>query len=382
MASILYEAETQRQHPRYRLPMHASIADRPFDVLDWSLGGFALPATENFKVDDVVRATLSVPFDGYGFATTVTARVCYVSVDKGRTGFAFVDLEERQACLLRFIADAFLSGEVVQAGDVLDVAKRSGGGRSRAMPEAPSLGFAAKAGALGRRLASTTAVLAIIGALGAFLWANVYDELYVVRAETAIVDAKVVNLASPAVGRIGYLNEAETVSLGEPLMTVNPPVGEPIIVQSPCDCLQVERRFSDGDFVKTGDTVVRLMREDATIVVSALVPSEKLMSVYGNSRAQIVYADGRRVDDAVILWRPGQNAASADIPREPLTVVLDPMRPLSPAMMGQPVEVTFDLFDRSALGRVFSSMNRSVSLAAAAFTRGGVDVASRKEDRP
>ena len=215
-----------------------------------------------------------------------------------------------------------------------------------------------------RRLATSAAVFAIIGALGTFLWSNVYEELYVVRAQTASVAAKVVNLASPAVGRIGFVSEKKEVVLGEPLLTVNPPVGDPIVVQSPCDCLQVDQRFSDGDFVKTGDMVLQLMRKDAPVIVSATVPGEELMSLYSVRNGTIVYADGSRVNDAQILWLPGQGAGEENLPREPLTVVLDPRRHLSSSMVGQPVEVSFDLFADSTLGRIVHSIGSSMTASA------------------
>ncbi len=369
MASIRYEAETQRQHPRYRLPMQAYVGGRAYEVLDWSLGGFALKGGSEFRPGERVLAELRVPLGGYDLGISVQAEARYVAPDGTRAGFAFVDINERQASLLRYVADAILTGEIVEVGEVLDVAGRTGSGRSRNPPAAEMPGFMGRMAGLGRRLATATAVMAIIGALGAFLWANVYDELYVVRAQTASVAAKTVNLASPAIGRIGFVNTKSQVALGEPILTVNPPVGNPIVIQSPCDCLQVDQRFSNGDFVKTGDTVLQLMRRDAPVIVSALVPPDQLMSLYSVSKATIVYADGSRVDNADILWRPGQGGDET-LPRDPSTVVLDPERSLSSSMVGQPVEVTFDLFTDSTLGRVVHSVLRPTTVAAADRSEG------------
>ncbi|HEV7415262.1 MAG TPA: PilZ domain-containing protein [Tianweitania sediminis] len=365
MASIKHEAETQRQHPRYRLPMRAGVKGRFYDVVDWSLGGFALQSGSDFTKGEVVRAGLIVPMNGYDLSIKVSAEVRYVADDAKRVGFAFVDLEDPQASLLRYVADALVAGELVAAGDIVDVAGRQGTGRSRGLPGQVSESGWQSLARGGRRLASGAAVLTIIGALGAYLWANVYEEVYVVRAQAASVSAKVVNVASPAVGRVGFLNENAQVALGEPLMTVTPTAGDPITVQSPCDCRQVRQEFSGGDFVKTGDTVVKLMRVDAPMVVSALVPPDRLMSLYGLQKASIVYADGRRVDDAGILWLPGQDNARGDLPRSDLTVVLDPRRELSAHMMGQPVEVTFDLFSDSLVGRLVHSVAGPLSAMAA-----------------
>jgi mannuronan synthase len=360
MGTMTYEAELQRQHPRYRLPMRATIDGQTYQVHDWSMNGFAIEAG-GFTVGKSVMASLAIPFDGYEFGLTVPSEILYSSAPMKRTSFVFLDLEDGQAGLLRYVTDALLSGEVVRAGDILDVARRTEVNAVKQIPAAPKLTTGGRIAHVGRRLAASAGVLAIGAALLAFLSTNVYDEIYVVRSEGGSVSAKTVNVASPAVGRIGFLNQQPEVALGEPLMTINPPVGNPITVQSPCDCIQVDQKFANGDFVKMGEPITRLMRKDAPIVISALVPAEKLMGLYGTRSATLLYADGTRVSDADILWLPGKGASQTDLPREPLTVVIDPEKSLSPDMIGQPVDVTFDLFKDSLPGRAFSFVSEAIA---------------------
>ncbi|SMD13151.1 PilZ domain-containing protein [Fulvimarina manganoxydans] len=355
MASIKHEAEVQRQYPRYRLPIDAIVNGVAYKVLDWSMGGFAIARGGALFPGEIVQANLVIPFLSYDLNVKLKAQVRYVDAETQRAGFSFVELDEQQASILRYLSDAILSGEIVCVGDVIDVSRRAGSGRSRSVPPPPS-GAWHRVATYGRRFGAACGVLAIFGALTVYLWANIYDRLYMVRAEAANVSAKVVNLASPSVGRIGYLNDAREVRLGEPLMTVTPAVGDPITVQSPCDCWQVEQVFAGGDFVKTGDTVIKLMRTNAPIVVSALVPAEQLISLYGVENARIEYADGTRVEKAQILWLPGREDGRSDLPRAESTVVLDPERHLSANMMGQPVKVTFDLFEDSRIGQFMASM--------------------------
>lgn len=353
MGSMAYETEVQRLHPRYRLPMRATIDGKVYQVHDWSMNSFTVDAG-GFAVGASVDAALTVPFDGYEFALTIRSEVLYSSGSMKRTTFAFLALDDKQAALLQYVTDAVISGEVVRAGDVLDIVRRSEPAKVKQIPAPPRLSPGARLAYVGRRLMASAGVLAIAAALVSFLWANVYDEVYVVRTESASVSAKTVNVASPAVGRVTFLSAKTQVSLGEPLMTVNPPIGNPITVQSPCDCVQVDQRFANGDFVKAGEPIVRLMRTDAPIVVSALVPADKMMSLYGVKTASLVYADGSTIESADILWLPGKGDNQNDLPREPLTVVLDPKKPLSADMIGQPVEVTFDLFRESIPGRALN----------------------------
>ncbi|TPP06951.1 PilZ domain-containing protein [Rhizobium glycinendophyticum] len=360
MRGISYEAELQRQHPRYRLPMKATIDGREYDVHDWSMNGFAINA-KGLPAGKKVMAHLTIPFSGYHFSLThVPSEVLYATDGEGRTSLVFSALEDSQISLLSYMTDAIIAGEVVRAGDVLDVARRTDMVRSKQVPAPPRLSTGGRIAQLGRRVAATAGVAAIGAALVAFLSANVYDELYVVRPESASIAAKTVNVAAPAVGRITFLNEKAQLAFGEPLITVNPAVGDPITVESPCDCVQTEQRFASGDFVRTGDPVVRLMRADAPIVVSAAVSDNKLMSLYGVKTASLVYPDGTQVGDAEILWLPGKGGSQSDLPRDPLTVLIAPKKTLSTDMIGQPVEVRFDLFSESTIGRL-------VHTAAAAF---------------
>ena len=351
MGAMSYEAELQRQHPRYRLPMRATIDGRIHEVHDWSMNSFTANVA-GFTAGKKVMVQLTIPFNGYEFSLTVPTEVLYSTESTKRSSFLFLDLEDGQVSLLRYVTDAILSGEVVRAGDILDVARRTDTAKAKQMPAAPRLKPAARFAQIGRRIAASAGVVAIGAALVAFLSANVYDELYVVRPESASIAAKTVNVASPAVGRITFINEKAELSFGEPLITVNPAVGDPITVESPCDCVQTEQRFASGDFVRTGDPVIRLMRADAPIIVSAAVSDNKLMSLYGVKTASLVYPDGTHVGDAEILWLPGKGGSQSDLPRDPLTVLIAPKKQLSSDMIGQPVEVRFDLFQESTIGRI------------------------------
>ncbi|MFC0219126.1 alginate biosynthesis protein Alg44 [Pseudochelatococcus lubricantis] len=365
MGSVLFEAELNRQHPRYRLPMFAVIQGRTYDVPEWSMAGFDIAGDFPLAPGDVVDASLALPFHGYQFGLSVHAVVVNASPEKQRASLAFTGLDERQASLLRYITDAVLAGEVVAVGDVLDVARRNETVRARDVPPPPTPGPLGRLTNIGRRVVTTGAVAALGIALAAFLWTNVYDRLFVVRAESAAVAAKIINLASPAVGRIDYLNPRRRLQLGEPLMTIAPPEGDPITVQSPCDCIQVEQKLAGGDFVRAGDTVVTLMRADAPIVVTATVPDDRLMSLYGLRSAAVEFADGSRVDNAGILWLPGKGDGQTELPRSPSTVVIDTGRELTADMLGQPVTVRFDLFSDSTIGRVVASFReQSTSVAA------------------
>ncbi len=182
------------------------------------------------------------------------------------------------------------------------------------------------------------------------------------RPESAAVTAKTVNVAAPSIGRITFLNEKREVSFGEPLMTVNPAVGNPITVE----CLAIGSRSTSVSPMAILSVPAirwsRLMRADAPIVVSATVGDNLTDEPLRRRDRSLVYSDGTSVGRPKYSgFRqrriPGRSAARA------LTVLLAPKKALSPEMIGQPVEVKFDLFGDSMIGRL-------VAVATSVWPRG------------
>src|SRR5690349_15867286 len=101
MTMITHEAEVQRQHPRYRLPMKCLHAGTQVSVIDLSVGGIGVrsgtfPAVPGHIVD----LTLIFPFNGYELTLPVQAEVRYVNEEHGRVGMRFANVSPRQHNLL------------------------------------------------------------------------------------------------------------------------------------------------------------------------------------------------------------------------------------------------------------------------------------------
>ena len=138
MTKITHEAEVQRQHPRYRIPVRCIHDGTQFSVIDISVGGLSLrTGSLDAKPGHLLDLTIIFPFSGYELTTTVCAEVRYIAGEHNRIGLRFVDVSQRQHSLLRFILDAYLAGEVVEAGDVLDVVSRRNEGKTREVHQRP-----------------------------------------------------------------------------------------------------------------------------------------------------------------------------------------------------------------------------------------------------
>ena len=109
MTKIAHEAEVQRQHPRYRIPIRCIYNGTQISVVDVSVGGIGLRAGSfEVKPGRVLDLTLVFPFSGYELTLPINAEVRYIAEEHSRIGLRFVDVSPRQHNLLRFILDAIL----------------------------------------------------------------------------------------------------------------------------------------------------------------------------------------------------------------------------------------------------------------------------------
>ena len=67
-----------------------------------------------------MQATLLFPFDGFELSLPVDLEVRYINAEGGRIGCRFANLTKRHISSLQFLVGAYVSGEVVNAGDVID----------------------------------------------------------------------------------------------------------------------------------------------------------------------------------------------------------------------------------------------------------------------
>ena len=116
MRQIVHEAETQRQHARYKLPLKVFFKGKLFKVADWSVGGIGIAgidADTEAEVGSVSTFRIIFPFDSFELLLAVEGEIRYVDVATHRMGVRYVRLTPRQSNVMRYLVDALLSGEVV-----------------------------------------------------------------------------------------------------------------------------------------------------------------------------------------------------------------------------------------------------------------------------
>lgn len=348
MASeIRHETEVHRQHVRLRIPIVVEIDGARFTVDDWSLGGFGvLGALPRRRPGERLNARLHLPFEDFELALETECELVYRLEDGSRFGCRFTGLGAGQLALFRYLVDAYLSGELVSAGDVL--AAHARGATGLVLP-GRGAGAPARRG-LSARLARALAFLLLLAAgagLGALAWLGARERWLTVVAEAAIVEAPVVRLIAPAAGRIRPGEPDPVLSVGAPLGTVQTETGE-VALGSPCECGLVDWLVGPGERVEAGQPVALLAAVDRPLLVRASVPARAAGRLAAGGAAEIVLPGGAgRVPGRIerIDLRPqllglatGDPLAAA---RRPLLVVVRPDRPLDFVLLGTPVEVRF-----------------------------------------
>lgn len=355
MGNVVHEAEVQRQHARYKLPLKVAFLGKLYDVADWSIGGIGISGVDfALGVGSVHSFRIYFPFDSYELSINVQGEIRYIDGANHRAGVQFVDQDERQINIMRFMVDAMLSGEIVDAGDIIEIASRRMEAPSRSVPKkpAPVTPREKLRAAGGRVLAYGTVGLATVGII-AFVASSAYERLYTIDARSGVVAGDLVMIASPTQGQMALKTTGDTVKRGDPLFDIVERPDSTITVNSPCDCRIVKMAAVDGTYVRPGQNIATLVPTNSRQVVSALVDQQSLMRLYAGAGVHLQYVDGTAIEDSRIVRMPPAIDANGGASNELISVEIDPGRDLAPTAIGQPVAVRFDTFRTSWLGRLF-----------------------------
>ena len=356
---VVHEAERQRQHVRLRVPLIVEIAGQRYNVFDWSVAGFSLAASAvSLPQGHSYNARLILAFSDFEFDLKVKFEVIYVNEESNRIGCRLSEQTPQQLSVLQFMVDAYLSGEVVQVGDLFDVTRRD---NFVAVKQVPPQSGRERFRQRARSWVFGLVIAAITVALLGLITTSAYERLYVVDAHSAVVTTDLVHIAAPQGGRLAYSASARSgaVDAGELLATVTTPGGSVFYVDSPCDCTVVDVLATDDSQVGVDASLMLLAAEGAETRISALVPYEDAMRLQEGTPATLNYAaipgrfDGyiTDVDLRRQLTELGQPLMDAEavISAEVTIATNDP---IPTEWIGKPVGVRIDVFDQSWLGRV------------------------------
>lgn len=345
--AINHQAEVQRQHVRIRIPLNCDAAGRTVEVVDWSVAGIGIVSIDkSWRVGHILPLTITFPFAEFGLTIEIDAEVRHIDSRADRAGLRFVDLTARQSQMLRFMLDAVLSGELVEAGDIIDIAARhdqtqTRPDRSRREKEGRHIGARIR-----RTLQFASAGLASLVLLG-FVAASIYDRLFVIPAKSAVITADLVTVPATVNGSVNFVADGKSVARGEPVAIVESVDGKFMSMNSPCDCVVQDRRALIGDFVSVGTPLVALLRRDTRPYITAYISQEDAIRIIDGARVKVILADGRNIEPSTPRVVPaGDNSLFGG---DFMKIVLEMHDALDVAEIGQPARVYFETSWRSTL---------------------------------
>jgi len=286
---VVHEAEVHRQHVRLKIPIQVEIDGVRYQVDDWSMGGFGVESVMTSRQPgEKFSARLFFPFEDFDMSMRFDARMVYADQEHGRFGCAFVSISQDQAALFRYLVDAYLSGEVVSAGDILQVRSRENTAPARQQqvddlfPQEQTLSASIKR--YGVYAGFGLAGLALL----AFVLFGIKERYFTIHASNAFVEAPVVQIRAPIAGRlISALRPGEPLVVGSLLGTLYGADGVSVSLESPCDCSVLQQVGRNGQQYQSGDPLVTLIKTDQPPMIRVQLPLEDVERLQVGDRAEV-----------------------------------------------------------------------------------------------
>ncbi len=291
---IAHETEIHRQHIRLRIPIGVEIDGTRFVTDDWSLGGFGVAAEiTSRQPGERFPVRLFFPFEDFEIVLPVDCQMVYVEGKLPRFGCKFIGLSKGQLDLFRYLVDAYLSGEIVSAGDVLAIAARENGAELRV--RAPIGDPFAEEEGLGRRLRRILGYGLLLMAavvLAGLVAVGVREKFFVVKTEDAVVWVPVAELRAPFGGKVEAMPRKDIYAPGDAVVRVRDPQDRTAVLESPCECVLLDWLVPPGQYARTGEAVAALAAADRPLLVRARLPVAQAARLEIGQRAEI-YLPGR-----------------------------------------------------------------------------------------
>ena len=342
-SNISHHNEIHRQHIRLRIPITVEIEGTQYYADDWSIGGFGVQGRiPPHQPGDRFPVRLMFPFEDFEIVLTVDCELVYVTPDGERFGCRFLGLTAGQTELFRYMVEAYLSGELVSAGDVLMAVNRRAGGQLRPLWPEEEAGFGHRL----RRWLGHGLLLFAAFALLFIIYVGVREKYLVVHTSDAVVWVPTLDLRSPLAGRVEAMPRKPIFQPGDAVARVVANDGSEALLESPCECVVLEWAAVPGSYVQTGEPLLTLAAADRPLVIRARLPLERARWLEVGQRAEVwvpgerepILAQIERID-----FKPERAMLGNEVlePKSALKalVYLRPDRPLDFDLPGSLVEV-------------------------------------------
>jgi hypothetical protein len=111
---VRFARASQRRHHRLITALGIFVNGVTYTALDWSMEGLRFrPAhPDQFKREDRIDLSLSIPFQGFNVTLDLKARVIRVDASTGDVALQLIELSSRAKELLHYFSDNLIRGEM------------------------------------------------------------------------------------------------------------------------------------------------------------------------------------------------------------------------------------------------------------------------------
>lgn len=355
-AKIVHEAASQRQHLRLKTPVMGEVAGKMCRIDNWSVGGIGLNDFEDeAQPGDRLPVTLHFPFEGFDMRFDNAITVKHIDREAGMLGGAFEDMSPQRLSLLRYVIDSYLTGETVDAGDVLQIVSRDNTARARKNSEATDKvsRFRTVLVSLRRNVGLLILLIATL-ALAAYVAFNLYARTFTVAGDGAITSPQAVVLRMPGSGIIAGFSATPgaRVQPGTLLASVQTADGMVQNIVSDCDCIIGEYLADIGAPLNKAAPVMSMIPATGSTRATLIVRLQEIRKVKEGDRVAVSFFN----DDSVAMG----SVESVDLPglTDPTTLKQAGLRvpelagsvtvrfddPIAASRIGQPVSGRIRLY--------------------------------------
>jgi multidrug resistance efflux pump len=219
---VVRERPSQRLHHRVTAPISIMIEGVEYDVIDWSLGGFAIAKGNlNLNINDEILCKINVSFQGFNISFDAHSKVVRDS-DDGVYGFIFKQINDRERELLSHFIDELIRGSMTSIDDIiLRIDTPVTPVSTKADPN-PDKDVPLKRRAI--KSIITSAVYLLIGFFViSYSFLVLYNNFFSLEINTAVVSAPVEPIYALHDGKIHnvFVNEMQAVEKNNPLIIIS-----------------------------------------------------------------------------------------------------------------------------------------------------------------
>jgi len=344
---VVHEAEVSRQHARYRIPAIVVISGNEYHLTEWSVSGFSVSGIPTEAVTQKI-IPVKIVFDLQGIELGMSIKLEVVRYDEqnGRLAVRFTDLEKQQISLFHYIINAYISGEIVTAGDIISVVHREGfvkkdlGKRHETIESTFE-----KYLRITKKLMGQAFLFTILFTILWFVVFTLYNRFYIIESTSAKVVGNVLVLRAPDNGVFSRKSSFKTNELaksGALLGIVKLVVGGAAVIESPCDCQLLVEHATNGVYVERGEPIYTLIPNNLSTFIEAQFALKNISSIRLGDSAALTLINGQEVKGIVIEVKGSNTSTMSGQADNFARVKIKPEVIIQPDLLGSIVSVKID----------------------------------------